>query len=219
MKILVVGNADQAAACREKFGPLMEYSVCATWSEANAHTEESHVVFDFGGARSNAQVSIQKEMSSALFVDASFISLREWQRRTGARVPNTYGFCGLTTFLSREVLEVILPPGGKRENLERVCRELGTPFQVVADQAGLVSPRVICMIINEAYYTLEEGTATQKDIDLAMKLGTNYPFGPFEWAERIGLQQVVNVLDAVYHETRDERYRICPLLIEQARQS
>jgi 3-hydroxybutyryl-CoA dehydrogenase len=68
------------------------------------------------------------------------------------------------------------------------------------------------MVINEAYYTLQEKTATTADIDLAMKLGTNYPYGPFEWAARIGLENIYQLLQAVYADTQDERYRICPLL-------
>jgi 3-hydroxybutyryl-CoA dehydrogenase len=68
------------------------------------------------------------------------------------------------------------------------------------------------MIINEAYYTVQEGTATRADIDLAMKLGTNYPYGPFEWCERIGLEHVYHLLEAVYDDTKDERYKIAPLL-------
>ena len=77
---------------------------------------------------------------------------------------------------------------------------------------GLVTPRVLGMIINEAFYTCQEGTATKADIDLAMKLGTNYPFGPFEWSGKIGLGQVYHLLEAVYADTRDERYKICPML-------
>ena len=68
------------------------------------------------------------------------------------------------------------------------------------------------MIINEAYYTLQEGTASRADIDTAMKLGTNYPFGPFEWSKRIGIKTIVKLLDNIYADTHDERYKICPLL-------
>jgi len=68
------------------------------------------------------------------------------------------------------------------------------------------------MIINEAYYAVLEGTATREDVDLAMKLGLNYPFGPFEWSNRIGVKHVYELLEAVYEDTRDERYKICPLL-------
>ena len=86
------------------------------------------------------------------------------------------------------------------------------PFEKVATRVGLVTPRVISMIINEACYTVQEGTAGMKDIDLAMKLGTNYPFGPFEWANRIGIENVYACLEAIYLDTQEERYKICPLL-------
>jgi 3-hydroxybutyryl-CoA dehydrogenase len=76
----------------------------------------------------------------------------------------------------------------------------------------MVTPRVIFMIINEAYFTVQEGTARKADIDQGMKLGTNYPYGPFEWSELIGLQHVYELLEAVYEDTKDERYKICSLL-------
>jgi 3-hydroxybutyryl-CoA dehydrogenase len=89
---------------------------------------------------------------------------------------------------------------------------LGTEYLLVEDRVGLVTPRIVCMIINEACYTLQEGTATVRDIDLGMKLGTNYPLGPFEWANKIGAKNVYETLQAVYEDTKDERYKICPLL-------
>jgi 3-hydroxybutyryl-CoA dehydrogenase len=77
---------------------------------------------------------------------------------------------------------------------------------------GMLTPRIIGMIINEAYYTLQEGTASKTDIDLGMKLGTNYPKGPFEWAELWGLAEVRRLLEAMYRDTGDPRYKLCPLL-------
>jgi 3-hydroxybutyryl-CoA dehydrogenase len=217
MKILVIGNAEQTAECKEKFGPSMDYGTFPSWREAGAQAEKTDVVFDFVSAHEDLSSRIPSTLSATLFVDTSQSRLADWKIRYGVIGTNTYGFCGLKTFLHREVLEVVLPAGGNHRDLEPVCSSLGTPFEVVADQAGMVTPRVICMIINEAFYTLEEGTATKEDIDLAMKLGTNYPYGPFEWASRIGLQNVLSLLEAVYRETRDERYRVCPLLIEQVR--
>ncbi|MEO6962392.1 MAG: 3-hydroxyacyl-CoA dehydrogenase family protein [Puia sp.] len=64
----------------------------------------------------------------------------------------------------------------------------------VKDVPGLVNPRIISMIINEAYYTLAAGTATRGEIDIAMKLGTGYPMGPFEWGEKIGLLNIYALL-------------------------
>jgi 3-hydroxybutyryl-CoA dehydrogenase len=60
-----------------------------------------------------------------------------------------------------------------------------------------------------------EGTATKTDINLAMKLGTNYPKGPFEFVESIGLDNVYNQLLSLYKDTMDERYKICPLLKQE----
>lgn len=68
------------------------------------------------------------------------------------------------------------------------------------------------MIINEAYFTVQEGTASKTDIDLGMKLGTAYPKGPFEWCEEIGIANVYETLAALYEDTGDERYKICPML-------
>ena len=54
--------------------------------------------------------------------------------------------------------------------------------------------RILATIINEAYYTWEEEVSTREEIDIAMKLGTNYPMGPFEWGRRIGLEKVADLL-------------------------
>jgi 3-hydroxybutyryl-CoA dehydrogenase len=90
---------------------------------------------------------------------------------------------------------------------------LGYPqTECVNSRVGLITPRVVCMIINEAFYTVQEGTATEGDIDQAMKLGTNYPMGPFEWCDKIGLADVYETLEALYQDTHDERYKICSLL-------
>ena len=123
-----------------------------------------------------------------------------------------FGFAGLPTFLNREILETSLYKTDQRSRLEDICAKLTTNFQLVDDRVGLVTPRVICMIINEAYFTVQEGTATREDIDMAMKLGTSYPYGPFEWSHKIGIKNVYELLEAVYEDTKDERYKICPLL-------
>ena len=68
------------------------------------------------------------------------------------------------------------------------------------------------MLINEASFALMENVAHPQDIDTAMKLGTNYPFGPIEWADKIGIPEVISVLEALYGDLKEERYRIAPLL-------
>ncbi len=58
----------------------------------------------------------------------------------------------------------------------------------------MITARIIAAIINEAWYTWQAGVSTKEEIDTAMKLGTNYPYGPFEWGQRIGLSRIVSLL-------------------------
>jgi 3-hydroxybutyryl-CoA dehydrogenase len=71
----------------------------------------------------------------------------------------------------------------------------GDELVFVKDTPGFISARIVAMIINEAYFTWEAGNSTKEEIDLAMKLGTGYPYGPFEWATKIGVQRIVELLE------------------------
>jgi 3-hydroxybutyryl-CoA dehydrogenase len=84
--------------------------------------------------------------------------------------------------------------------------------RVPGDSPGLVLGRIVCQIVNEAHFAVGQGTATPGDVDTAMRLGFNYPRGPFEWADAIGPARVVSVLDALRWELGEERYRVAPLL-------
>lgn len=80
-------------------------------------------------------------------------------------------------------------------------------IQVASPGIGFTYPRVISMIINEAYFSLEDKLARPKDIDTAMKYGVNYPMGPFDWANSIGHKNVLMLLETLLDVTRDQRYR------------
>ena len=82
-----------------------------------------------------------------------------------------------------------------------------------------IAARVLATIVNEAASAVEDGVATPDAIDTAMRLGTNYPSGPLEWCERIGLGHVVHILDALHGEVPDGRYRVIPLLRQISEQS
>lgn len=121
---------------------------------------------------------------------------------------NIMGCNWLPGFIHLPVTEVSIMDEGQRPVLDRLMKELGWQYELVADRVGMVTPRVVCMIINEAYLTAQEGTATQEDIDTSMRLGTNYPYGPFEWSRKIGVKNVYEVLRAIHTATNDERYTI-----------
>lgn len=77
---------------------------------------------------------------------------------------------------------------------EHLLESIQWPFNRVADQAGMITARVIAMIINEACMAVQQNVSSKEEIDIAMKLGTNYPYGPFEWAEKIGAQNIYSLL-------------------------
>jgi 3-hydroxybutyryl-CoA dehydrogenase len=74
---------------------------------------------------------------------------------------------------------------------------------------------VISCIVNEAFLTLQEDVATAEDIDRAMKLGANYPKGPFEWAEEIGADRILETLEAL-RTIQGDAYLAAPLLRKRA---
>jgi len=108
-----------------------------------------------------------------------------------------------TGFLQSDVLEIATH--SHQNFVESVMNALNWKFQFVADEPGMISARVIAMIVNEAYFALEDNVSTKDEIDIAMKLGTNYPFGPFEWSERIGLKQINELLEKL--ALHDKRYQ------------
>ena len=110
--------------------------------------------------------------------------------------PDFIRFNGWPGFLKGNLLEAAARP----EIQENSRNLFGEDLLFVADVPGFVSARIVAMIINEAFFTTDAGVADRASIDLAMKLGTGYPYGPFEWGERIGLQRVVQLLEKLYAE-------------------
>lgn len=94
----------------------------------------------------------------------------------------------------------------------RFFTALGKHTAWVGDAPGLVLGRIVCQVINESAFALGEGVGSARDIDIGMKLGMNHPRGPLEWADMIGLDHVLTVLEALSDEYREERYRPAPAL-------
>jgi 3-hydroxybutyryl-CoA dehydrogenase len=106
--------------------------------------------------------------------------------------------------IERSIVEIA---SGNENNIKEAARILNVlkwAFEVTPDIPGFISARVLAEIINEAYFTLEAGTSTKKEIDTAMKLGTNYPNGPFQWCEIIGIKNVYDLLLEI--SFTDDRY-------------
>ena len=93
---------------------------------------------------------------------------------------------------------------------------LGFAPQRIADAPGLVVARTLAMLINEAADAVQQGVCTPEGADAAMKLGVNYPAGPFEWLAQWEARNVIGCLDALDAYYRGERYRASPWLRQRA---
>jgi 3-hydroxybutyryl-CoA dehydrogenase len=98
------------------------------------------------------------------------------------------------------------------EDGERFFAALGFLTEWVEDAPGLVLGRIVCQLVNEAWFAIGEGVGSAEDVDAGLTLGLNHPRGPIEWGEAIGAENVVAVLDGLWDERREERYRAAPLL-------
>jgi 3-hydroxybutyryl-CoA dehydrogenase len=126
------------------------------------------------------------------------------------------GFCrlnGWPGFLEKERMELACESELTRRQLEEVFLKLNRQPEWMQDQIGFITPRVLCSIINEAYLALSEGVSDKNQIDLAMQLGTNYPMGPFAWADKIGKGRVLHLLEKLSVES--PRYKPASLLKEE----
>jgi 3-hydroxybutyryl-CoA dehydrogenase len=123
------------------------------------------------------------------------------------------GFSCVPTAKGSSLIEVCLPLQNTStlEFAQDFFASLGMQTITVPDSVGLIVVRTVACLANEAFSALASGIADAPTIDTAMRLGTNYPLGPLEWAERIGLKDILAILEALHAEL-GEQYRPHPLL-------
>jgi 3-hydroxybutyryl-CoA dehydrogenase len=125
------------------------------------------------------------------------------------------GFHLLPPLAESRLAEITSGPSTDPDALARtreLFAALGKHVEEVADSPGLCLGRIVCQVINESSFSLGEGVGSAADIDAGMRYGVNYPRGPLEWADRIGPDHVLAVLDGLRTETGEERYRSAPAL-------
>lgn len=101
--------------------------------------------------------------------------------------------------------------------VKELALQLGKSPVTVEEAPGFVVNRILIPMINEAAYILMEGVASAEDIDVAMKLGANHPIGPLALGDLIGLDVCLSIMETLYAEFGDAKYRPCPLLRKMVR--
>ena len=116
-----------------------------------------------------------------------------------------------------EVIAGVNTPQETVDTIVKISEEIGkTPVQV-NEAAGFVVNRILIPMINEAAFIKMEGVSDVAGIDAAMKLGANHPMGPLELGDFIGLDICLAIMDVLYNETGDSKYRACPLIRKMVR--
>jgi 3-hydroxybutyryl-CoA dehydrogenase len=191
-----------------------------------AHTIPAHASLaieltniDFLAKRKNLE-KLAKELAETAPILSSSITITATEQ--SAWIVGKHRLVGIAAFptiIEKPIVEVaptIYSPKETLEVISRFFRTTGKDIEIVQDRIGMVLPRIVCQVINEAAFAITEDIAAPQDIDKALTLGMHFPYGPIEWAERIGLDQVYAVLSALHADLQEERYRIAPLLKQMA---
>lgn len=144
--------------------------------------------------------------SLPIFINSVSITLKEQSHPL-----NVVRINGWHGFLKRTHWEMAGNPSQIHQSL---LEKLNIKPCLLPDESGFVTARIIAMIINEAFFAKEQQVSTESEIDIAMKLGTNYPKGPFEWANEIVKKNVLDLLMKL--SITDKRYQPSILLQKEA---
>ena len=148
-----------------------------------------------------------------LATNTSSLSITEMAGAT-ARAPQVVGMHYFNPVHRMKLLEVVRGLETSEAVIQAACDvgvAMGKECVVVRESPGFVTSRINAMIGNEAFYMLQEGVASARDIDKALKLGLNHPMGPFELVDLVGLDTRLSILRFL-HRTLGEKFRPCPLI-------
>ncbi len=192
----------------------------ARWGDGITAASAIQAIIETESGDSDKKRALLREIEAALPASCVIISssLRFTATEVASWLKHPERLVGFATFYPLKDRKLIELAAGTRTSeaalaqAEHVFELLGKESVRVKDSPGLTFPRILSLIINEAARSLEEGVASAEEIDVAMRLGVNYPQGPLKWADQIGLNEVLAVLEGLHRATGDDRYRPTPLI-------
>lgn len=155
--------------------------------------------------------------AAAFTTNTSSLSITELSTGLDRPVVGMHFFNPAPVMKLVEIVSGLNTPPELVDKVADIARDLGKEPVRVKDSAGFIVNRLLVPMINEAVGVLSEGVASAEDIDSAMRLGANHPIGPLALGDLIGLDVCVSIMDVLYEETRDSKYRAHPLLRKMAR--
>ena len=215
MHTIVIGNAKNSEEFKLKF-PHLDARVLRATDPLPDTGENPVIIWDFSMDDAPERLKLYKKYEVGdciLFANVVKTGLHNLLAQHSQPEIVLVAFNGLPTFFNRPILELSIIREDQKAFVSEILHDLKTEVEFIEDRVGMISPRVVCMIINEAYYGLGDGISSKTAIDTAMKLGTNYPFGPFEWSELIGLKKVYMLLSKLAETSL--RYTVAPAMEEE----
>ena len=205
MKVVVISDqnlkTEWLTQCQQPFPDI-------DWVETIIDTIKADCVIDLLFDES------QERINSLINIPAGLIILNSVNTTLKNLPAHFIRINGWPGFLKRPIVEAAALNDSLKPIATSVFVSVNKKVEWVPDSCGLVTPRIISMIINEAYFALQEGVTTKSETDIALKLGTNYPYGPFEWCDRIGIKKVFSLLQFLSKE--NIRYQPSELLTREA---
>jgi 3-hydroxybutyryl-CoA dehydrogenase len=225
MRVVIAGElplAEQVFALCAGAGHITSLFLVETFSDAlttqrlRADADGADLAIECHNESKDAKNHLMNLLSGARLVLTSALACSTTEAASWAARPEAVAGWGALPPLEKDgMVEVAAGLRTAPETLQQAelfWHSLGLATARVADAPGLVRARVLCALVNEAATALGEGVASAGDIDTAMTLGLNYPRGPLEWGDRIGLDVVLGVMQGLFEEFGEDRYRPSPLL-------
>jgi len=207
MHLVVLSNADlKKELLTQTPEPVLEITWLTDVQQLTSYSD-ADVYLDLLFENTPERIQLLKSLGALVIINSVVDTLAE----TDASFIRINGWPG---FLHTAAIEASGINDTAKALTEQFFQQLGKTVSWVPDQVGFVTPRVVSAIINEAYFALEEGVSTKEEINTAMKLGTNYPYGPFEWAAITGLNNICQLLQKLSRS--QDRYQPSSLLVSEA---
>lgn len=205
MKVIVIADVDMQKEVESKGFPE-GVEIHFETSPSNAASNADAYFYLLPETELNAGLNWIEKTGAIVFVNAVSTTLSNLPQ-------NAVRINGWRGFIQRSIQEISCSVVNET-SVKQILDQMQWHYHLIPDVEGMIAPKVLAMIINEAFFALGDDVSTKEEIDTAMKLGTNYPNGPFEWCEKIGSQNIYNLLVAL--SKNNNRYTPAPLLIKHA---